>query len=248
VVDVQKKGPYVLHLGTLQTGKLAVGEELTLAFDEARRRGIMSNHTATHVLNYALRKVCLRVRVQQGGENTLPAPPQVIGDNADQKGSLVEPERLRFDFSHKKAMDLAEVEGERGIDSRSRPRYTLSPAICTRPTPTATQREVRQIVQAAMPVFAKEVSLATAQKIKGLRAMFGETYPDPVRVLSVGADVETVLANPDAPWGIEHSMEFCGGTHVKNSGDIGAFAITSEEAISKVRGVAELIQRQLFSS
>lgn len=100
-----------------------------------------------------------------------------------------------------------------------------------------TQSIVRDIVKASMPVFAKEVALEKAQKIPGLRAMFGETYPDPVRVLSVGADVDQVLADVSTPWGIEHSMEFCGGTHVKNSGDIGAFCIMSEEAVAKVNGV-----------
>ena len=81
VDNVQKKGPYSLHIGTVQMGSIKVGDTLNLAIDTERRRAIMANHTVTHVLNFGLRKV--------------------IGA-ADQKGSLVERERMRFDFTAKK--------------------------------------------------------------------------------------------------------------------------------------------------
>ncbi|EDQ92223.1 uncharacterized protein MONBRDRAFT_14194 [Monosiga brevicollis MX1] len=186
VMDVQKKGPYCLHIGVLSNGTLKVGDTLTLSFDVERRRPCMSNHTATHVLNFALRKV--------------------LGE-ADQKGSLVEPERLRFDFTAKKGMTIEQIQ--------------------------QTEKLVNEVVNAKKPVDAMDAPLASAREINGLRAMFGETYPDPVRVVSVGAIVKDVLDDPVSEVALANSIEFCGGTHVKNSGDIVQFAILNEEAISK---------------
>ncbi|EGD79715.1 alanyl-tRNA synthetase [Salpingoeca rosetta] len=186
VFNVQKRGAYCLHVATLAQGELKVGDKLTLKFDHDRRRPCMSNHTATHVLNYALRSV--------------------LGE-ADQKGSLVEPERLRFDFTAKKGMTPEQLK--------------------------QTEEVVNKIVNANYTVYDKDTPLAQARAINGLRAMFGETYPDPVRVLSVGASIDDMVADPAASYAVDYSVEFCGGTHVKNSGDIGPFTILSEEAVAK---------------
>ena len=83
-------------------------------------------------------------------------------------------------------------------------------------------------------VFAKEAPLAVAKTIQGLRAVFDETYPDPVRVVSIGIPVEELEASPTSPAGSKTSIEFCGGTHLRRAGHIGDFVLASEEAIAKV--------------
>uniref|UniRef100_A0A669QT78 Alanine--tRNA ligase n=1 Tax=Phasianus colchicus TaxID=9054 RepID=A0A669QT78_PHACC len=183
VKNVQVRGGYVLHIGTLY-GSLKVGDQVHLSIDETRRRPVMSNHTATHILNFALRSV--------------------LGE-ADQRGSLVAPDRLRFDFTAKGALSTQEIK-------------KLSPA---------------SFSFALQTVYAKDCPLAAAKAIQGLRAVFDETYPDPVRVVSIGIPVEELLADPSGPAGSITSIEFCGGTHLQNSGHAGPFVIVSEEAIAK---------------
>ena len=159
---------------------------MTAAIDAARRAAIAPNHTFTHILNHALRAE--------------------LGSGVDQKGSVVDPDRLRFDFSHNGAVDpaaLGRVE-----------------ALC------------RGAVAAADPVFTEEVPLAAARGLPGVRAMFGEAYPDPVRVVCVGAPVADLLAGTADP-AATGSVEFCGGTHLANTGDAGAFALVTEEGIAK---------------
>ncbi|KAK7152060.1 hypothetical protein R3I94_008408 [Phoxinus phoxinus] len=185
VKNTQVRGGYVLHIGTVY-GTLKVGDRLTLHVDEARRRPIMSNHTATHILNFALRSV--------------------LGE-ADQRGSLVAPDRLRFDFTAKGAMSTDEVHRTEEIASN--------------------------MIRDAKAVYALDTPLAAAKAIQGLRAVFDETYPDPVRVVSVGVSVEELLADPNSPAGSLTSIEFCGGTHLQNSGHAAPFVIVSEEAIAK---------------
>ncbi|XP_033119659.1 alanine--tRNA ligase, cytoplasmic-like [Anneissia japonica] len=189
VTNVQVKGGYVLHVGkvsAVDSEGIKVGDEFKLVIDELRRRPVMSNHTATHVVNFALRKV--------------------LGE-ADQRGSLVAPDRLRFDFSAKGAMTTAQIKEAEEI--------------------------ANEIIKKSETVYDKNVPLALAKAIQGLRAVFDEVYPDPVRVLSIGIPIETLVEDPDNPAGTLTSVEFCGGTHVKNSGDIGQFVISSEEAIAK---------------
>ncbi|XP_053558170.1 alanine--tRNA ligase, cytoplasmic [Bombina bombina] len=185
VRNTQVRGGYVLHVGTLY-GSLKVGDRVRLYVDEARRRPIMSNHTATHILNFALRSV--------------------LGE-ADQRGSLVAPDRLRFDFTAKGAMSTQEIRKTEEIASK--------------------------LIQEHKVVYALDCPLAAAKAIQGLRAVFDETYPDPVRVVSVGIPVTDLLADPSGPAGSVTSVEFCGGTHLQNSGHAGPFVIVSEEAIAK---------------
>ncbi|NXC21282.1 SYAC protein, partial [Corythaeola cristata] len=153
---------------------------------QTRRRPVMSNHTATHILNFALRSV--------------------LGE-ADQRGSLVAPDRLRFDFTAKGALSTQEIKKVEGI--------------------------ANQMIEEAKTVYAKDCPLAAAKAIQGLRAVFDETYPDPVRVVSIGIPVEELLADPSGPAGSITSIEFCGGTHLQNSSHAGPFVIVSEEAIAK---------------
>lgn len=187
VTNVQVRGGYILHTGTVVEGTLRVGDDMNLHVDEARRRLVMNNHTGTHALNHTLRVV--------------------LGPESDQKGSLVAPDRLRFDFTNKGAMTVEQVK--------------------------QTELATQEIIAQNAPVYAKQASLAAAKKIVGLRAMFDETYPDPVRVVSIGVPVEELEADPTGPAAMKTSVEFCGGTHLHRSGHIGDFVITSEEAIAK---------------
>ena len=185
-------GGYVLHVGRLRSGAIQVGETVTATVGEART-ATEQNHTTTHLANWALR--------------------EVLGDDVQQKGSLVDRDKLRFDFSHGKSLsdeELARVE-------------TL----------------VGKSIERKLPVYAEEAAQELALKINGLRAVFGEKYPPKVRVVSVGVPVSELLADPtNAKWR-GHSVEFCGGTHLGNSGDAGGFAITAEESVSK--GVRRLV-------
>ncbi|AWP08892.1 putative alanine--tRNA ligase cytoplasmic [Scophthalmus maximus] len=185
VKNTQVRGGYVLHVGTVY-GTLKVGDRVTLHVDEARRRTIMSNHTATHILNFALRGV--------------------LGE-ADQRGSLVAPDRLRFDFTAKGALSTGEVR--------------------------RTEEIACAMIREAKPVYAMDTPLAEAKAIQGLRAVFDETYPDPVRVVSIGCPVQDLLDDPSSTAGSLTSIEFCGGTHLQNSGHAAPFVIVSEEAIAK---------------
>ena len=186
VTNVQVRGGYVLHVGTVE-GVIKVGDTVTCTIDEDRRKNVMNNHSGTHVLNFALR--------------------QVLTGDADQRGSLVAPERLRFDFTHKCAMTPAEVKKVEDI--------------------------ANQMIDKNQEIYAKESPLALAKSIQGLRAVFDETYPDPVRVVSVGVPVDALEADPNSPEGAKTSVEFCGGTHLRRAGHMEQMIISSEEAIAK---------------
>lgn len=183
---MQVRGGYVVHIGNVE-GSLRVGDEVKLNVDESRRRLVMANHTGTHVLNFALR--------------------QVIGVDADQRGSLVAPDRLRFDFTNKAAMTVEQVK--------------------------KTEMIANELIAKNEEIFAKESPLVVAKAVQGLRAVFEETYPDPVRVVSIGIPVEKLESDPTNPDGAKTSIEFCGGTHLKRSGHIGDFIISAEESIAK---------------
>ncbi|PPD67625.1 hypothetical protein GOBAR_DD35495 [Gossypium barbadense] len=200
VCNVQIFGGFVLHIGSLSgmTGKFSVGAKVTCKVDYDRRRLIAPNHTCTHMLNFALR--------------------EVLGDHVDQKGSIVLPEKLRFDFSHDPNRDGAiNADHLRKIESI-----------------------VNEQIKAELDVYSKEATLAEAKRINGLRAVFGEVYPDPVRVVAIGRKVEELLANPENRMVINlfrtmwrpTSMMFI-GTHITNTREAKAFALLSEEGIAK---------------
>jgi len=180
VRDTQKKlGDLFVHLGTVTEGVLKVGDAVVATVDGARRAAIRAHHSATHLLHEALRRR--------------------LGTHVAQKGSLVAPDRLRFDVSHPKPIEpseLASVEAE--VNARVREN---APVVTRLMTP---EEAVRQ----------------------GAIALFGEKYGEEVRVVSMGSD-------PEAPTrGGNYSVELCGGTHVRATGEIGLFKIVSEGAVS----------------
>ncbi|MCJ1468967.1 Alanine--tRNA ligase [Pseudocyphellaria aurata] len=138
---------------------------------------------------------------------------EVLGDAVDQRGSLVAAEKLRFDFSHKSNVSDEDLERIEDISTK--------------------------YIRQNCGVYAKDVPLATAREIEGVRAVFGETYPDPVRVVSVGVEVEELLQNVKDPKWRKVSVEFCGGTHVQKTGDIKDLVILEESGIAK--GIRRII-------
>lgn len=170
VLDTQKQGDAFVHRGVLRSGSLSVGEQLSAAVAEQARAAITLNHSATHLMNAALRSV--------------------LGDHVLQKGSLVDADRLRFDFSHTAPVSSEEL---RSIEN-----------------------QVNAEVLKNSPVGKEILPIEKAQE-KGALALFGEKYGDEVRVVTMGGD---------------YSVEFCGGTHVQRTGDIGLFKIVSETGIS----------------
>ena len=199
VTNVQLYGSFVLHLGEVVEGTLSVGDSVSCSVDYVRRHPITSNHTMTHVLNHALREVLVTQPTTEG------KPPTI---NVDQKGSLVDEFKSRFDFSWNSSLtpqQLANVEN-----------------LC------------RKQIEEAIPVDSYLAPLADAEKIGALRAVFGEKYPDPVRVVAVTpSPIPDILANPtDDTWN-KYSVEFCGGTHLKNTKEADAFCLLSEEGIAK---------------
>jgi len=172
VTDVQVYGGFILHSGVVEEGEIEVGSSVQCRVDYDRRRDVAPNHSMTHVLNAALRNV--------------------LGDGVEQRGSLCNDEKLRFDFSHKKAMSSKELR--------------------------ATEEYCKKVIEEKQEVTATVMPLDDAKAIDGVRAVFGEVYPDPVRVVSVGGDT---------------SVEFCGGTHVSNIAEAESFALVEETAVAK---------------
>ena len=177
VTDTQKKvEDLFLHVGRMETGSLAVGDALDLQVDGARRGKLRANHSVTHLMHEALRRV--------------------LGDHVTQKGSLVGPDSMRFDFAHPKPMTAEEVaEVEHIVNGQIRGNADVVTRLMT-------------------PDAAVEA---------GALALFGEKYGEEVRVVSMGLpETETTV----------YSTELCGGTHVRRTGDIGAFRIVSEAAVA----------------
>jgi alanyl-tRNA synthetase len=176
VTDTQKRaGDLWVHFGTVEEGTLKTGAALDLKVDRARRGAIRQNHSATHLLHEALRLV--------------------LGDHVAQKGSLVAPDRLRFDFSHPKPMSAEEIERVEDI--------------------------ANDIVLQNSPVTTRVMALDDARQ-SGARALFGEKYGDEVRVVAMGEGSGNTLG-----W----SVELCGGTHVKRTGEIGIISVVGESAV-----------------
>jgi alanyl-tRNA synthetase len=187
VLDVQEFGGYIVHNGYLEYGELTEGDEVICEYDELRRQPIRNNHTGTHILNHALR--------------------EVLGDEVNQKGSLVDQDKLRFDFSHKSEVSLADIKKIEDLCNK--------------------------YIQENKKTYYKDVDLDLAREIEGVRAVFGETYPNPVRVVSIGVDVDELLQNPKNPEWRNVSVEFCGGTHVDQTGIIKDLIIVESSGIAK---------------
>lgn len=187
VQDVQEYGGYVVHIGYFDHGSLSAGDKVICEYDELRRQPIRNNHTGTHILNHSLR--------------------EVLGDEVNQKGSLVDEDKLRFDFSHKTGVTNAELKKIEDLSN--------------------------SYIKQNCKIYYKDVDLESARQIEGVRAVFGETYPDPVRVVSVGIDVDMLLENPRNPEWRKVSVEFCGGTHVDQTGIMKDLVIVEESGIAK---------------
>ena len=132
---------------------------------------------------------------------------QVLGDGVSQKGSLVDDTKARFDFSHGKAMTTKECE--------------------------TVEKIVQEHVATALPVHIETVPLDKALEINNLRAVFGERYPDPVRVVSIGPTVPELLAEPESSEWEKYSIELCGGTHIPDTAKMAQFALVEESAVAK---------------
>ena len=196
VENTIKLGEVVFHVGKA-VAPIASSEQATVAMavERERRARIMANHTTTHVMNHKLRGV--------------------LGDHVQQKGSLVDEARLRFDFSHGEALKPEEIE--------------------------TVEAQVTRDITADLPVYYEYAPIGDAKKINTLRAVFGEKYPDVVRVVSIGVPVKELLANPGNGEWMNYSVEFCGGTHLKTTGEAEGFVIVGEEAVGKgVRRITAL--------
>ena len=188
ILDMRKPiGGLIVHIGKVIRGKPKIGDEALAVVDAQKRRDIMRNHTATHLLHAELRKV--------------------LGDHARQAGSLVAPDRLRFDFTHPEAVtrqQLAEIEA--GVN-----------------------RDI-------LGDFPLKISYKPRQQAlhEGAMALFGEKYGETVRTITIGSD---------KPF----SYELCGGTHVKQTGDIGVCLITSESSVAAgIRRIEAVTGRKAY--
>ncbi|KAJ7902662.1 tRNA synthetases class II (A)-domain-containing protein [Mycena olivaceomarginata] len=187
VENVQSYGGYTLHVGSVRHGTLNIGDTVVSSYNVNRRTAVCNNHTATHIVNLAIR--------------------DVLGNNSDQKGSLVAPERLRFDFQHDGPLALAELSKIEASNLR--------------------------LINQDMQVFSAVVGLDKAMKIPGVRAVFGESYPDPVRVVAIGRSLDEILADIDNSQWRDISVELCGGTHVSHTAHIENLVITEESGVAK---------------
>ena len=189
VTDVQKKlGDLFVHYGKVINGSIKLQQNVEMKINVTRRNDTRAYHSATHLLHESLRRV--------------------LGSHVTQKGSLVEPSRLRFDFSHMKPISPEEI--------------------------TQIEKFVNKMVGKKSEVKTRIMTPNEAVE-NGALALFGEKYGEEVRVLSMGEDE-----------GKYFSTELCGGTHVKNTGDIGKFKIISQSSIAAgVRRIEALRDKQL---
>jgi alanyl-tRNA synthetase len=178
IIDTQRQGELIVHRAKLVSGRAPEpGEGVMVDVDGSRRADIQRHHTATHLFHWALHNV--------------------VSADSRQRGSLVAPERLRFDFNSPEklsAEQIAEIENQ-----------------------------VNEQIQADEPVYWTEVPFTEVQKQPAIQQFFGEKYGDTVRVLQLGG----LKGKFDG-----FSMELCGGCHVRSTGDIGLFKITSESSIA----------------
>jgi len=189
IKDTQKKmGDLHVHLGKVEKGSLIINQSVNLEINTTKKDNLKAYHSATHLLHEALRRT--------------------LGKHVSQKGSLVSPEKLRFDFSHNKPIEKKEID--------------------------KIEKYVNDMVKTASEVKTKIMTPKEAVD-KGALAMFGEKYGEEVRVLSMGREGDNYF-----------STELCGGTHVKNTKDIGKFKIVNQSSIAAgVRRVEALRGKQL---
>ncbi|QFT72936.1 alanine--tRNA ligase [Ruegeria sp. THAF33] len=197
VEDTRKfaDGKVYAHKVTVFSGAVSKGDSVELEVDHARRTAIRANHSATHLLHEALR--------------------ETLGDHVAQRGSLNAADRLRFDFSHSKALSLEEIQ--------------------------KIEREVNGFIRQNSAVETRIMTPDNARKL-GAQALFGEKYGDEVRVVSMGK-APTGKGHDGETW----SIELCGGTHVRQTGDIGTFVILGDSASSAgVRRIEALTGDEAF--
>ena len=181
ITDTRKSAGVTIHFAEVTEGELTVGQGAELEVDHNRRTKIRANHSATHLLHEALR--------------------QALGDHVAQRGSLNAEDRLRFDFSHGKALTDDELQ--------------------------RVEQEVNAYIRQNTPVETRIMTPDDARAL-GAQALFGEKYGDEVRVVSMGRQTGSGK-------GADHntySLELCGGTHVRQTGDIGAFTLLGDSASS----------------
>ena len=171
ILDCKRQGKVFIHKAILKKGKIKAGDVINMVVEKDKRSAIAIHHSSTHLVHAALR--------------------EVLGDHVQQKGSLVDENKLRFDFSHSEPLTKEQIS------------------------------EIENIVNKEslknLKIETKEMKLEEAIK-SGAMALFGEKYDDNVRVLTMGEN--------------SYSVELCGGTHVKRTGDIGYFAITSQSSVA----------------
>ena len=189
IIDTQKKmGDLFVHYGEVINGIIKLGQNVNLEINVERRNNSKANHSATHLLHESLRRT--------------------LGKHVTQKGSLVSPERLRFDFSHNKSIEKEEMIKINNV--------------------------VNEIINASSDVQTRIMTPKEAVKM-GALALFGEKYGEEVRVVFMGKENNGFF-----------SIELCGGTHVKNTSEVGKFKIISQSSIaSGVRRVEALRDKQL---
>jgi alanyl-tRNA synthetase len=181
ITDTRKAAGVHVHMAEVTEGSIARGDAAVLEVDHNRRGAIRANHSATHLLNEALRRA--------------------LGDHVVQRGSLNDADRLRFDFSHTKALTAEEL--------------------------ALVEEEVNAYIRQNSPVETRVMTPDDARAM-GAQALFGEKYGDEVRVVSMGArDGSGKGTN-----GRTYSIELCGGTHVRRTGDIGEFVLLGDSASS----------------
>jgi alanyl-tRNA synthetase len=180
ITDVKKTAGVFVHLAEVTEGRIEKGAAAVLEVDHARRGAIRANHSATHLLNEALR--------------------ETLGEHVAQRGSLNAPDRLRFDFAHSKAVTAQEL--------------------------AAVEAAVNAFIRQNGPVETRIMTPDDARAI-GAQALFGEKYGDEVRVVSMGRKA-TGKGGDGQTW----SIELCGGTHVAQLGEIGAFVVLGDQASS----------------
>ncbi|MFV2052900.1 alanine--tRNA ligase [Aliiroseovarius sp. YM-037] len=196
ITDTKKSAGVFIHFAEVIEGQIETGQGAELTVDHDRRTRIRANHSATHLLHEALRRH--------------------LGDHVAQRGSLNADDRLRFDFSHSKALSLSEIK--------------------------MVEEEVNAFVRQNTPVETRIMTPDDAREI-GAQALFGEKYGDEVRVVSMG-ELDGSDKGTDRK---TYSIELCGGTHVRRTGDIGLFVMLGDSASSAgVRRIEALTGEAAF--